>query len=70
MTNITYPDVLERQAQVPWPHLHQVEQDLMRLSRDGGHFQRKFLRGQGAMGPPSNLGRILLPELVQLLQRQ
>lgn len=49
MTNITYQDVLAHQAQVPWPHLHQVEQDLLLCRAMVAIFNDKFLSGQVAM---------------------
>ena len=49
MTNITHQDVLEHQAQVPWPHLYQVEQDLLLCRAMVAIFSDKFLSGQVAM---------------------
>lgn len=49
MNPLTRRDVLAHQAQVPWPQLRQVEQDLLLCRAMGALFNDNFLRGQIAM---------------------
>ncbi len=49
MSPLTRRDVLAHQAVVPWPNLHQVEQDLLLCRAMAGLFDDKFLQSQIAM---------------------
>lgn len=49
MTPLTRQDVLAHQSQVPWPVLHQVEQDLLLCRAMFAIFEDKFLSTQVAM---------------------
>lgn len=49
MTPLTRQDILAHQEHVPWPVLHQVEQDLLLCRAMVGIFEDKFLSQQVAM---------------------
>lgn len=49
MNPLTFQDVLAHQATVPWPQLHQVEQDLLLCLAMRAIFDDKFLASQVAM---------------------
>ena len=49
MTSLTRQDVLQHQANVPWPMLHQVEQDLLLSRAMVALFSDAFLKEQIAM---------------------
>ena len=49
MMPLTLQDVLAHQASVPWPQLHQVEQDLLLSLAIRAIFDDKFLSSQVAM---------------------
>jgi hypothetical protein len=49
MTPLTVQDVLAHQTHVPWPELHQVEQDLLLSLAMRAIFEDKFLAEQVAM---------------------
>lgn len=49
MNPLTRRDVIAHQAQVPWPHQRQVEQDLLLCRAMAALFNDKFLRSQIAM---------------------
>ena len=60
MTPLTRRDVLEHQANVPWPKLRQVEQDLLLCRAMAALFNDKFLRSQVAMRGGTLLHKIHL----------
>ena len=49
MTPLTRQDILAHQEQVPWPVLHQVEQDLLLCRAMVSIFEDRFLSEQVAM---------------------
>jgi len=60
MTPLTRRDVLEHQANVPWPKLRQVEQDLLLCRAMAALFNDNFLRSQVAMRGGTLLHKIHL----------
>src|SRR5437868_3732800 len=60
MTTLTRRDVLAHQAQVPWPNLRQVEQDLLLCLTMQALFNDEFLRSQIAMRGGTLLHKIHL----------
>jgi predicted nucleotidyltransferase component of viral defense system len=60
MTRLTRRDVLEHQANVPWPKLRQVEQDLLLCRAMAALFNDKFLHSQVAMRGGTLLHKIHL----------
>lgn len=61
MTPLTMQDILAHQAQVPWPVLAQVEQDLLLCRAMLAIFNDPFLSGQVAMRGGTVLHKVHLP---------
>lgn len=61
MSGITRQDILAHQTEVPWPLIHQVEQDLLLCQAMVALFNDPFLKSQIAMRGGTVLHKVHRP---------